>query len=95
MFSHFHGIEIHKLDLFLYDYSLLNVVLSIIDLSISIWSRQQIIGIQRSFDTCDFDKVRFLKGMYQNLQEATLKTDILDKLLRNKFNQRDERTIYW
>ena len=36
MFSHFHGIEIPKLDLFLYDYSLLNAVLSIIDLIISI-----------------------------------------------------------
>ena len=46
--------------------------------------------MQRCFDTCNFDKVRFLKEMYQNLLEAILKTDIFGKLLRNKFNQGDE-----
>lgn len=51
--------------------------------------------MQRCFDTCNFDKVRFLKEMYKNLLEAILKTDIFDKLLRNKFNQGDVRPIYW
>ena len=37
----------------------------------------------------------FLKEMYQNLLEAILKTDTPDKLLSNKFNQGDERPIYW